>query len=1008
MGNVPSRWGARAISLAVALVVAYAAWVAGAFLAGRWAHGFQLDWFAHAAPSLRVSDAAIAAGVAGGLAALLAILLVAAPTAAITRWRIARNRYQPAPVQAPPMATDEHAGRLAIVLGPLLGALAALGAAVDLALLHATRIGPNDYTFLVAGASALAAGLAAGAVAWLTFAGLVRGTLVVDPTTNALGRGASVLARHRKPALALVLALSVLAGYSAMQVSTDARAIDALPRGDPTLAAATNLSQKLHGGFTQQVTLHFHVIDPSSPTQLALYQRDSAQRSPGRATDAHPENITDEVYMRAIDDAVRFFLKQPAFVDAVGENDLPKLVNWTLAGGDAAPAGSYALPDTSPNGEVRYRAAQEGMTRETPVYRALQDVTSPSWRQTVVLLQGNASMSPRELGAAALAARDAYLHEAQTNPGFAKVFGPQNAPIFSVDEPLADAHDATLAQRDLTLLLPIAAIFLAVVIVIALRDPRAILATLVTVALAALWTLGVVGAAGIALTPLHVAALAVVLACGAAFALHVVNEHEEQRRLGRTRAQAWALAGRGSMMATLIAGLASAASLALIAFSPSLLVAQLGVALAVAVLASAVAALVVPPMLLSFGEADRTPDFRPSRMMTRFGEGIGRARWFALGAVALVLGAGLVMAAAPRSSEGFAVAPRGWVPTDALRVEHERAIGGFYDTDALDLKAHALLFEGDMTDPASHAYVQAVTRALGAAATNGTSRIVNDSLRDMPSVVETYIALHRGVNGSVADAAFADLPGALAASDPTGQTQKYPATQAEMRAALDGLMRSPLAPTARLMLSPSYDAAVTIVPIRTADADAASREIDAVLASQNATRPANMTVRLVGAIPAETATASASARSYLGYAWDDLGLALGVAIAVALVAVASRGWRAPLAVLLALGAAALAWRAVLATSSIPRSPGMAPALAGLILIGTLVAAHFASRARDGLGGAGKAALHAFIGALGVALVFTQMADAMGRRGMVAASVAIGLAFLLAAVAGPALSSARRR
>ena len=75
---------------------------------------------------------------------------------------------------------------------------------------------------------------------------------------------------------------------------------------------------------------------------------------------------------------------------------------------------------------------------------------------------------------AALEMRDAYVRWAEGDASAYKVFTRENAPRFTVDLPLANAHQSEMTTRDFSLLLPLIGLFIAACLVVQFRDVRAV------------------------------------------------------------------------------------------------------------------------------------------------------------------------------------------------------------------------------------------------------------------------------------------------------------------------------------------------------------------------------------------------------------------------------------------------------------------------------------------------------------------------------------------------------
>ncbi len=1060
---MPSRWGGRALALVAGALLGIAGYLLGAIVGDRLAFGFTFDWYVSpVARSYPVGVVLGAAAIAAAVGAVASLALLAGPVALLARQRLRATRHVP-PRYPRAVSLDVHAGRLLVALPALAALLAALLGYLFFASPMASgaapvsSVTPRGYSAMVADAAGLGMGLSALLATWTVYLGVIQGKIVRESPRNLIARVSLFGARHAKATVAVVLLLSLVAGYYATGITTNVDVADVLPRGDPNTDAAHNLTQKFKSSFTQQVTFQFHTLDVNDSRQRDLYEQ--ANRSlPDRRTDARPWNITDEVYVRAEADIVDRVVHTKPFVGSVGAPDFYKLLNWTLAGGDSAglcnPSSatqcanvpqqlsgqgnaSFSLPDTSPQGEARYctlQAAVSGYCNGqdagqdvSAVYQAVDAVTSPSWHQTAILVtvDPNDPIATRDIGEAALRLRDQIVADAQSQPDpLLKVFGPENPPMFSVDLPLANAHASDLTQHDFQLLLPVIAIFIAVTLFIAFRSLTSVFISFAMLTVAVVWTFGIMGGMGIALNTLNLAVVPLIMGVGIDYGIHMMNEYQELRAAGKTPTEAWTFAGGGSALALFVGTLTTVAGLLIMVVSPSLLVAQLGALAAFAIGACFVLAILFVPALVTVIEglqaatgrraANRKEEYAPSRIMPAFATGVSRGRW--LVAVVLVLLAGAAIASAGTiQKEAFGDPPRNWLPNDPLRLEDEKALRGFYDSPNDDVKANVLVFEGDMTDPATHAYIAAITSTLRGNALNGTwtdaaegnktkeSRIIADTLKDLPFLVNTFVTVHNGVPGVAANTgapALAQLFAPLGQNPTTPLTQgsTYPQTREAIKATLDEAFASPLYQLGNIFVDhPGYDTAVTVFSVKAAsydDAAAVWAEVHDALAKNEALRPAGVHASFFGN----------TAINYLFVAKQVPWLyymSIGTNVLVVLIVFAfTRSWRATLVVGLCNFLTSTLWLGLLPFLGVGLAISLTLPLIFIFCMGSDYGLHLALRCRksgdtrETFEGVGKGVLYSFVTTIGAFLVFTQVSDLAGRRSMIATTIAIGVVFLV--------------
>lgn len=1060
---MPNRWGARALALAASLLLGAGGYFAGKFVGDKLAYGFTFDWYV-AGPERAYALATVlpAVAIAAGVAAVVALALTAGLAALYARWRVKANAYTP-PRYREPVSLDVHAGRLLVALGLGAALVATLAAYVFLAspMLQGgslvERVKPAGYSMLVADGAALGAALAGFVTVWTVVLGVVDGKIVRQTEKNLIARVSLFGARHAKSTVAVVLVLTVVAGYYATAITTNVDVADVLPRGDPNTDAAHNLTTKFKSSFTQQLTFQFHTLDMNNTTQRAIYE--AANKSlVNRQTEARPWNITDEVYVRAQAEFIGRVTHTKPFVGSVGSPDFYKLLNWTMAGGDSSnpanalplpgqvpppnPSGqgneSFSLPPTDQSGEARYLVIEQATVKVDAVYQAIDAVVSPTWHQTAILVtvDPNDPIATRDIGEAGLKVRDEIVKDAGKNTDkILAVYGPANPPLFSVDLPIANAHASDLTKHDFQLLLPIIGVFIAVTLFIAFRNVFSVLISFSMLVVATTWTFGIMGGLGIALNTLNLAVVPLIMGVGIDYGIHMMNEYQELRAAGKTPTEAWTHAGGGSALALLVGTLTTIAGLLIMVVSPSLLVAQLGALAAFAISACFVLAILFIPALVTVAEGlqnamgrerkTKHDEYQPSRIMPAFATGVSRARW--LVAIVMVLLAGAAIAsAATIKNEAFGDPPRNWLPDDPLRIEHEKAIQGFYDSPKDDVKANILVFQGDMTDPKVHDYIRAITATLRANGENKTwqdphdgnktktSRVIPDTLKDLPFLLNTYVTVHNGVPGVGANAAspyWEENLNQAFGPYPLAKGNTYPQTKEEIKATMDQAFASPLFQLANIFVDhPHYSTGITVFSVRAEtyeDAAEAWAEVQTAIQKNEPLRPEGTQVSFFGN----------TAINYLFVAKQVPWLyymSIGTNIAVVIIVFAfTRDLRATLVVGLCNFLTSTVWLGLLTIMGIGLAISLTLPLIFIYCMGSDYGLHLALRCKKSkdtfltFEGVGKGVLYSFVTTFGAFLVFTQISDLAGRRSMIATTIAIGIVFLVTLAIVPVVYPVKR-
>ncbi|MFA5945252.1 MAG: MMPL family transporter, partial [Candidatus Thermoplasmatota archaeon] len=545
--------------------------------------------------------------------------------------------------------------------------------------------------------------------------------------SNGLAAISIWCSQHAKVVIALTFLLTIFFGYGVSTITTNVDVADVLPRGNPNTDAAHNLTERFRSTFTQQVTLQIHVDESGANwrtdnekltyrvTSMALAPDSGVPPLPiplpGQAGPAvinvepNPTNITDEVYVRAIEEMVTYIQAHTArgepdsgFSRSISISNIYALINWTVAGGQSgnAPESAFALP-----GYDSPQAAQQYFLVDQAVKEAVLDtvdaISSPSWNHAAALFMPAADndLPTRELGERMIEARNAYVAWVDSGGSNFTVFGSDNPPLFTVDLPIANAHSSKLVQEDTVKLMPMVAAFILLCLYIAFRNVRAIVVSFTTLAVGVVWSYGTMGYLGIALNTLNMTIVPLVMGIGIDYSIHMINEFVEHKSEGHSDAEAFRIAGSRSGLALLIASSTTVGGLAVLIFSPSLLIAQLGLVSSVALTVIYLLAITFIPAALTLvgGSEKMGAQFSRSRFMPALARTVSKARY----AVILLLIA-VSLVAYPLSQqvgkEAFGDPGRNYLPDDPIRQEHEKGLAYFYEAPNSDEKANILTFQG--------------------------------------------------------------------------------------------------------------------------------------------------------------------------------------------------------------------------------------------------------------------------------------------------------------------------
>jgi uncharacterized protein len=834
-----------------------------------------------------------------------------------------------------------------------------------------------------------------------------------DAVARGIARVSLLSSRHAKTTLAIALVASLTLGYGVSLVTTDVNVADVLPRGNYNTEAAHKLSRDFRSTFTQQVTFQVHV---DNATGYANWVRDNAKlpnrgelpeqqgggiQIPGVgplptpvpvAPNPDRTNITDEVYVRAMDEMVRFIQSRTDFNRTISIAGLYELINWTVAGGyGRAPDASYRLPPPDTQEGARRYNLVDGVVKGA-ILDAVDALASPSWTHTAVLFTPAADNTEhtRILGESILRARDAYVRAVADGNTTYTVFGPDNPPLVTVDLPVANAHSSRLVREDIVRLVPVIAAFIVACLWVAFRNARAIVISFTSLALGVVWTYGVMGYMGIPLNTLNMVIVPLVMGVGIDYAIHMINEFSEHKAEGLTDEDAFRRAGKRAGLAMLIATLTTVAGLLAMVLSPSVLIGQLGLLSAVAIASIYVLTLTfIPAALTLLGTRGLGQSFSHSRAMPALGRFVTRIRWPALGVVLAVTVAAYA-SSLDLKPEAFGDPGKNYPEGDPIRREHELGLEYFYEIPNPDVKANILTFEGPgILSDASIQYMRLIEGNLKA-----KDRVIPDTLRTLPFFIETWLTVKGGAEGAAQQVVIEQI---LNRGGPR-QLDNFPKGDA-IRKEVDAMFDSPFRQLASIIINhPTNDMAAMTFSVKAATFEEAAQvwgQVWDAVAKANASlggAPEGVRVAFVG----NTAT------NYLFIAEElpwltYMGLASN-GVLLLLAAVFLRTWRSVATVMLLSLVTTAWWLGLLPHLGIGLAITLTLPLVFISAIGTDYAVHLVQNmhqlqnARRVLQTTGKAVVFSTVTTIGAFVIFILIQNVAVSRTMVATSAAIALIF----------------
>lgn len=791
----------------------------------------------------------------------------------------------------------------------------------------------------------------------------------------ALGRLSLVCAAKPRATIAGILVLTLVMGLGMTRLSTEANMLDIMPKGDPHTVAAQNASHEFRG-FYDFVTV-FYKGDPAKCAKV------SAEQLRYRASQVGCGNITDEVYVRGMEEVSQFAKEHvPSAQYAIDLAAIVKTVNWTnsayadpqdgilapLLAGDAAGAGqpingTFAMPGTDPQGELLYEAAWRGANAADD---SIKDVVSPEWTsgRTLLFFDPHAEGLDRvELGRAFYRMVDAYQHEVQAcDDGDVATACTLRWNVFS-SEGLAvrgvsalDAHASDVTQRDVEKLAPILAAGLIACMLISFRDARVILVSAVNLAIAFVWTAGLMGWLGMPFTGLNLTIIPIILGVGIDYGIQMVSEYLDHKAKGLTDAQAFRDAGQLAGMAMTIATVTTVAGLLLMLLSPSILMAQLAIVVSIALTVCNLFALTMIPSMLvltSRASARTRPEQGWAGLLTG-AEFLGRHR---IGTAALVIAlcAVATVSALDVKTEAFGNPELNYPHGDRVR-DDSQTINELFFGGATDTVSNYLIVEGDFTQPKALEFLDRLTANL-----EQDPDLHGFNTASATRILRAWVAIDDGTPDAIVNQLVLGNPNvpplppeaanaSAAAGVPPPRDLQYPRTAEDIRATYDAVFCSPFANFMTILLvdategctrtAPSGDYGIGMVPYDThqgldyADAQTVWKATERVIAKTQAEVPGSgMQVHQFG----NNAVSHLFISKELPWV-NRVGLASFLLVA-ALIAATTRSWRATLAISTVMLVSSLWWFGLLPPMGIGLSVGLMLPLVFISAIGSDNALH---------------------------------------------------------------------
>jgi len=1005
------------------LIAAVLAAVIHAFLAYITVTGFQVDWIEWS--SRKVVESGVAAG---GLGLGTALSVIALGTIAGTAtWLLARRGTIRGEADDDRELDDsqitswsEFTWFQSVGIAAFGGVLAA---AIGFLLAEREEVVLDGQTFFWL---QLVLGVAITAIAVAVLVRALANAYANDviqlenPNGNVISRVQLWSAENAVTVVIVTVLVVSSAGVGVTKIETDVEVSDLLPRGNENTKAAENVSREFKSTFTRQVTWQLE----KAPQQC----EQDAKRVLGeqRASEIDCQNITAEPYVRATEEIYQMALEDEdvPIEFTIGMNSFYKLINWTIAGGqtdrNADGRAAFSLPPPSmascrtestpdetpePAGQTSgcYQTVNETVWASIP--GTVTPVIDPTFDQTasLYLVPPTYEGSSKGIGEAMIDFKQDYVTAVEEGETKWKIWGEDNPPLFTVDIPVANAHQSQLAQEDFETLFPLIFGFIIVALYFSFRSFTAIGITGATLLNAAIITYGGMGWLDIPLNSLNLTVLPLILGNGIDYAIHQTTEFAHSKDEGLTDAEALRESGGKAGFAMFIATVTTVSGLLVMTISPSLAMAQVGLLAAIAMISVYLLTVTFMPAMLALvpTSEEMGESFEPSGITRKLAATVSRNRVVVAGLVILLTGAAVV-GTQNLTIEEFGEPAQNFPEGDWLREEHQEGISGFYNLNergATELKTNVVVFEGDNTDLQSHDYMRSLQNTMA-----DKENLDLSTSRTVPFLIETWLTVKDGTLGAGEQISRDTLqcqspPGPLEPPpncQPTEQANNYPTTRTEIQGTMDNMFASPLSTFASLFADhPEYNISVMTLATRTgdfADARDAWEDVQASIDETEEQRPQDTRVAFVGntALNYLFITEELPWLSYLGY--------VAGAMLLFLTAIFTKSLRAVLAVGSVLTLTSVWWLGMLPAFDIGLAITLMLPAVFITSIGSDYAIHttwniIQSEDRGEVYGVvGKAVMFSAITDIGAFAIFTQTQNVAASQAMQATVLAIGIMF----------------
>lgn len=852
---------------------------------------------------------------------------------------------------------------------------------------------------------------------------------------GGLGRLARASARNRVPVL--VLSGLLMAGLAAgiPRLAFEDNLVDAMPRGHPNTVAAQHLYDSFPG--TAYASPVFVSVDPAkwavanerlpnrvplgaaAPSELggalppglpaeatASLNGLAAQATQGQAPAMPdpvpgPHNITDEVYLRGMEELFLFLQAEvPQIEWGITLASQVKIVNYTNTGvpgpGTGATArpvrapdpAAFSMPGTDPQGAQQFSSAWTTYYVASPA--SVRSITSGDWTSSrLAFLFEPGSKTLVEAGDDVYRAVDKYRTIVDQCDASAAGACPLHWNVFEADgilvdprgPPAAASYLTSVTLEDLVLLTPIAILFVGGMLFLAFRRVGTVLAMTLPLSVAGFGVLGAFGLVGLPIHSVSLLVFPVLIGTGIDFGIHMASAYHAARTAGKDTLDAAEAAGQGAGVPLLVVTVTTLVGMAFLLVGPNRLLQELGIAIILGLSLLLAVSLTALPAALSWTSSPPPRRTFVDRFLLGNARFWGRRRALGVAVVAVLAIGSLV--AVPALKTLVIGTPAAFFPEGDRQREDFEASNERYFNQNTDLVSNAIVLEGDLATPQAQALLADLESSM-----KELPFVRDDSAVSIHFALVSWIQVRQGTAGA---------PAVIAqeAADP-GST--FPDNAQDIRFLIDEMFDTPLSTYATFFLRESdYRIGTMLVEIEQPsdfeDLKPVWRQVDARIAEVSARHPdAGIAMHLAGA----TAVAYLFTAEELPYL--QVAAYLGVLAAAVQVAILRRSLRDAAIVAGVIVVAGLWWLGLLVAAGIALSIALVVPLVILEAIGSDYALHLryaiAHEGPSAWGTVGRAVYYSAITDIGAFLVFTRM-----RYGLLAdATVATVLVLVCALVA----------